>query len=121
MHFLSMRARAFGHAFRGIYSFWFSGIHPRIMFGAAGITIAAGFLLQLMIWEWVTIILTCGLVLVTEAINSALEYLVDLCSPQYHPLAKKCKDIAAGASLMASIAALSVALLIIFPKIWNML
>ena len=65
--------------------------------------------------EWLAIILTMGGVLALEAVNTAIETIVDLVSPEYHILAKKAKDVAAGAVLLFVFAALGVASVII----WN--
>jgi diacylglycerol kinase len=52
-----------------------------------------------------------------EAVNSAVEYVVDLASPDYHKLAEKAKDMAAGAVLLAAIGSVIIALIIFLPKI----
>ena len=54
-----------------------------------------------------------------EAVNTALEALTDLVSPDYHPLAGAVKDIAAGAVLLGAVAAVAVgfALFFHFPKL----
>ena len=58
---------------------------------------AVGIYLKLDAIEWSIIILTVGMVVVAELINTAIEYMVDLASPQYHRLAKNTKDVAAAA------------------------
>jgi diacylglycerol kinase len=55
-------------------------------------------------------------VVVTEILNTAIEHLTDLVSPEFHPLAKKTKDAAAGAVLIASIIAVIIGLLVFLPK-----
>jgi len=62
-----------------------------------------------------------GLVIGMELINTSIEKLVDLVSPEYHPLAEKVKDIAAGAVLFDSIIAAIIGLIIFVPKIWEYL
>ena len=62
--------------------------------------------------EWIALILTIALVLGMEAVNTAVESVVDLVSPEYHPLAKQAKDVAAGAVLLVAIGAACVALLL---------
>lgn len=57
-------------------------------------------------------------VLITEAINTAIEFDVDLSSPKYHPYAKDSKDVAAGAVLIAGIASSIIGLIIFIPKIF---
>ncbi len=62
--------------------------------------------------EWIILILTIALVLAMEAVNTAIEAVVDLASPQFHPVAKLAKDVAAGGVLLAAIGALAVAFLL---------
>jgi diacylglycerol kinase (ATP) len=61
--------------------------------------------------------LAIGLVLVCEALNTALEAVVDLAAPQYNPLAKTAKDAAAAAVLIAAAIAALVGLLILGPPL----
>jgi diacylglycerol kinase len=56
-------------------------------------------------------------VLGAEALNTAIEFVVDLVSPQWHPLARDAKDVAAAAVLLASATALGVGLLVFIPKL----
>ena len=118
---LSRRIRAFGYAFQGLRTLWRSGIHFRFMLGMALAVIALAALLSVSRHEWALLLLSCALVLCTEGLNSALEHLTDLASPQQHPLAKKAKDSAAGAALLASLFAAAVGLLIFGPKLWRLL
>ena len=56
--------------------------------------------------------------LAVELLNSALEALTDLVSPEHHPLAGQAKDLAAGAVLVTAIGAVVVGLLILGPPLW---
>ena len=69
----------------------------------------------------VLIIIAIGFVLTFEAMNTALEYVVDLITDEYHELAKKAKDTAAASVMLASIIALVIGLIVftIFYKIEN--
>jgi diacylglycerol kinase len=67
-------------------------------------------------WLWVS--LAIALVWITEAINTSIEATVDLASPQAHKLAKKAKDIAAAAVIIAAAFALVVAYIQIIPLLW---
>jgi diacylglycerol kinase (ATP) len=69
--------------------------------------------------EWAVLVLTIAGVLVLEGLNTALEAIVDLASPRYHPLAKVAKDVAAGMVLIAAIAAVIIGLLILGPPVWQ--
>jgi diacylglycerol kinase (ATP) len=72
-------------------------------------------------WEWGVLGLTFCLVLALEAINTAIEAVVDLVSPQRHPLAKIAKDTAAGAMLLVVLGSLCVGLAIFGPRLWSLL
>ncbi len=96
------------HAFRGILSL-IKENNFRIHLLAVVVVIIAGFWIELSEAEWLAIIITMGVVLSLEAVNSAIETIVDLVSPEYHDLAKKAKDVAAGAVLLFVFAALGVA------------
>jgi len=66
--------------------------------------------------EWCWITLAIGLVILSEMFNTAIEYLTDLVSPEMHPLAKKTKDVASGAVLIAALMAVVIGLFIFIPK-----
>lgn len=70
--------------------------------------------------EWAALILVFGLVPAAEAFNTAVERLVDLTSPQPHPLARAAKDVAAGAVLLCALTAVGVAVcLLTDPEGWQ--
>ena len=80
-----------------------------------------GFLLHVSIGEWLWLALCVFLVISSEVWNSAIENVVDLATNyKRHPLAKKAKDMAAAAVLLAAIFSLIVASLIFLPKIWHL-
>ncbi|MEK3765073.1 diacylglycerol kinase family protein [Solibacillus sp. FSL K6-4121] len=83
---------------------------------SAIIVIIAGVLTGLTIVEWSIIVLVIFLVLGAELINTAIERVVDLASPEFHPIAKQAKDIAAGAVLVFALASVIIGLLIFLPK-----
>lgn len=80
-----------------------------------------GFLFHLTAAEWCWIILSIAIVLLTELVNTALEALTDLVMPDYHHLAKKAKDAAAGAVLIAAIFSLSCGCIIFLPKLVSLI
>lgn len=82
---------------------------------AAVIVISVGFALGISGDEWLIIVLTMAMVLMAEALNTAIEYLADACMPEHHPLIEKAKDIAAAAVLVCAIAALVIAGIIFLP------
>jgi diacylglycerol kinase len=68
--------------------------------------------------EWAILLMTIAGVLILEGLNTALEAIVDLASPDLHPLAKVAKDVAAGMVLIAAIASVGVGLFIFGPPLW---
>jgi diacylglycerol kinase len=79
------------------------------------------FWLELPPRDWAVIILTTAMVFTAEFFNTAIEVVVDLASPQPHPLAKVGKDVGAAAVLVASLAAILIGLLILGPPLWTKL
>lgn len=105
-----LRSSAF--ALRGIRTAFTEQPNLRIQGGVALLVSAAGFYFDITAMEWCVIILTIALVVGLELINSAIENLVDLVTPDYHPLAGKTKDIAAGAVLFAAVMAVVVGVVV---------
>jgi len=86
------------------------------------IVILAGFVFGVSRIEWLFLLLSIFMVIAFEILNSAIENVVDLAS-HYHfdMLAKKAKDMAAGAVLVVSVLAALIGLLIFIPRIWDLL
>ena len=110
--FWQQRLSAFCDASRGIACLMRDETHARIHLLATAMVIGVGLWLDLPYADWLALTLAIGLVWVAEAINSAIEAVVDLVSPEWHPLAGKAKDIAAGAVLLASLCAAIVGILV---------
>ena len=91
--------------------------NARIHAVATILVVAAGALLRISPTDWVLIALAVACVWATEALNTSIEFLVDLASPDLHPLAAKAKDVAAGAVLIAAIGSLIVGALVFGPHI----
>lgn len=98
-------AASFGYAFAGLAAGWRTQPNFRIHLGLAAGVVVAGGLARLSAAGWAIVALAIGLVLAAELFNTALEAVVDLVSPEDHPLAKRAKDVAAGAVLVAALAA----------------
>lgn len=109
--------KRFNHSFRGIWLFikHDQGLHILSSF----VPISLGILFKISTTEWLFIIMTCGLVIIAEAFNTAIEVDIDLTSPEYHPYARDTKDISAGAVLITATMALIVASIIFLPKIFS--
>jgi diacylglycerol kinase (ATP) len=88
-------------------------------------TVATIVVLILALWlrvsrlEWAILILTIAFVWSAEFANTALEAVIDLISPEKHPLAKIAKDVAAGAVLVSACAAVLIGLLLLGPPLWE--
>jgi diacylglycerol kinase (ATP) len=91
--------RSFVYAWAGITYAWRTQRNFRVEVVIGALAITLGILLGV---NLASILVMIALVLTLEMVNTALEALVDLSSPTYHPLAKIAKDVAAGAVLMAS-------------------
>jgi diacylglycerol kinase (ATP) len=98
-----------------------SELHLQFHAVATVAVVGLGFYFNLTSTEWMLVALAVGTVWTAELANTAIEALTDLVSPEYHPLAGKAKDVAAGAVLMAAIAALVVGLLIFGPRVLALL
>ena len=92
-------------------------IHLAVAVAVAGL----GLWLDLAPIQWAVLVLTIGVVLVSEMLNTVAETLVDLVSPGYHPLARVVKDVTAGAVLLAAIISIVVGLLVLGPPLWERL
>lgn len=108
------RLASLGHALRGLRIF-VSQPNARIHCAAALVVLAAACWLGVSRLEWTALLLAIALVMGAEALNTALEYVVDLASPDWHPLARDAKDVAAGAVLLCSLGAAAVGLLVFWP------
>jgi len=118
---LTKRLQSFRYAFRGIGEMVRSETNARIHLLASIIAVSAGFALSIDRIEWLILTLTLAAVWSLESINTAFESLCDVVSPEHHPEVQRAKDVAAGAVLIAAIAALIVAGLIFGRKILALL
>jgi diacylglycerol kinase len=106
----------FGYALRGI-GFLYGERKIWILTAATVAAVAAGLYFSLGALEWCAVVFAVTMVWVAEGLNTALERLTDLVSPDFHPLAGQAKDIAAGAVLIAVAGAVSIGLLIFWPRL----
>jgi diacylglycerol kinase len=109
--------KGFGYAFSGLAYTFKSQLNFKVHVSIAILVAISGYCFKLSSSEWLWIIASVGLVLMTELINTAIEQLVDLVSPEIHPKAKIIKDAAAGAVLVAAITAAGIGLVIFIPKL----
>ena len=108
---------SFVFAFEGILASLKAEKNMTIHLGIMALVVVFGALMGLSKAEWMICVLLFGLVLMAELINTALETLVDMVSPQVDPRAKLAKDTAAGAVLVVSIAAAIIGAIIFAPKL----
>lgn len=109
--------KSFGFAFEGLKEAFVNGRNFRIQFATAVIATILGFIYKITTPEWLGLTLIITLVIILELINTSLESIVDIVSPQIQPKAKVAKDVAAASVLMASIAAIIIGGIIFIPKI----
>jgi diacylglycerol kinase len=111
------RLRCFVDAAAGLRAVFVTQANAKVHAVITVVVVAAGFFFALSAGEWALVVLAIALVWTAEAMNTAIETVVDLASPEQHPLAGRAKDAAAGAVLAAAIGAAIVGALIFSPKI----
>jgi diacylglycerol kinase (ATP) len=114
---LGRLVRSFGYAFRGVCFVLATQANARIHAGVSVVVVALGFFLGLSQLEWCAVIAAIGLVWTAEALNTVFETLIDLVSPEHHPLAGRVKDVAAGAVLCATVTSAILGAMIFIPKL----
>ncbi len=113
--------RSFGYAWKGIKCCVGREQNLGFHLVASVCVVVAGVLLEITRTEWALIVLCIGMVTGAELMNTAIERLVDLVSPQRHPLAGQVKDIAAGAVLVCALAAAVVGGIVFMPYLIGLL
>jgi len=84
---------------------------------ASVLVLIAGAILHLTPGEWCWLVIAIMSVWTAEALNTALEFLADVASHEFHPVVGRAKDVAAGAVLISAIGSVVIALLILGPRI----
>ena len=105
--------RSFEQAYRGLVYAVRTQRNMRIHVIIATLVLVASLLVDVRKLELAVLVLVILLVLITEMLNTALEFAVDLATKEYHPLAKLAKDVSAGAVLVSSVGAVLVGYLIL--------
>ncbi len=121
VEFVRSRSSSFRYAFSG---WWYVIRTQRNAWIHAVVSLAVivmGLWLQIGPHDWAVIILAIGMVWTSEFINTALEAVVDLASPQQHYLARVGKDVGAAAVLIAAVSSVIIGLLILGPPLWERL
>jgi diacylglycerol kinase len=112
------RLNSFKFAFSGLKLLLKTQPNAKIHLVVTVFVIIFGCFFQISRLEWIAVIGCFALVFSLEAVNTAIENMIDLVSPDYHPLAGNAKDVAAGAVLIAAMAAVLIGFLIFLPKIF---
>ncbi len=107
-------------ALKGLRAAW-SGKNFRIQVAVACVVVVCGAAFSITPTEWLVVLLLVGMVLSAELMNSALEQLVDLISPEFHPVAGRVKDLAAGAVLLLAIISAIAGVVIFLPYLRTLL
>ena len=112
--------KSFGYAASGVVQAG-SERNFKVDVVAAIVVFAACALLQVPAWGWAVVAMCVGVQLAMETVNTAIEAIVDLASPDIHPLAKRAKDCAAGAALITACASVVVGLIVFVPALLALL
>lgn len=116
---LKKRINSFGYAFKGVVSLLKKEHNAWIHCLAIVVVTLAGLFFSITSVEWCIVTLCFGMVLAAEAFNTSIERLVDMISPDFHPIAGDVKDIAAGAVLICAVASAIIGIIIFLPYIMN--
>jgi diacylglycerol kinase len=84
----------------------------KVMLAGGAFAVAMGLILRIDAVSWAIVLVCCGMVIAAELLNTAIETVVDLVSPEFHPLAGQAKDIAAAASWVLSLTAAVVGVIV---------
>ena len=104
-------------AFNGLGLVFRSQDSVRIQAIAALAAVVLGVALRVSAPEWCALVLAIALVLTAEALNTSIEAVVDLVSPEFHQVAGRAKDVGAGAVLIAALGSIVVGLLVFGPHV----
>lgn len=109
--------RSFVYAYRGLRFLMQSQFNTRIHLAFTVSVLATGFFFGISATEWCVLLLCITLVWTMEAVNTAIEQLTDLVSPEFHPIAGRVKDVSAGAVLVAAAGTAIVGLIVLVPHL----
>jgi diacylglycerol kinase (ATP) len=114
------RLKSFVYAWEGIVWFFKKEHNASVHLSATVMVLVLSVSFGVDKTEAIAVVFSIVFVLVTEMINTAVEKIMDLVSPTYHPLVKMVKDVSAGAVLVAAVAAVLVGSIIFLPKILSL-
>jgi len=114
-------ANSFSDAFIGIATALRDEKNMRIHFATLMALFGASLYFRLDNTEWALVLLAAGMVITSEMLNSAIERVVDLAEPNFHPLAALSKQLAAGGVLVAAFTAVAIGALVFWPRLCELL
>jgi diacylglycerol kinase len=109
----------FGYAFQGLWYALHTQRNMRVHLAVALIIIIASIILRISAVEFAMIFVAITGVFIAEMFNTVMELCIDLASPEYHPLAKIAKDVAAGAVLLNAFLSIVIGLFVLGPHLWT--
>ena len=111
-----MLKKKFKPAFEGLRN---GMVHRSILtqFVLGALAVAAGVILRITSGEWIAVVLCIGMVITTEYLNTAIEFICNYLTTKKDAKIKEIKDLAAGAVLVSSLAALVTAIIILLRHI----
>jgi diacylglycerol kinase (ATP) len=111
------RVRSFHHAIRGVLRMIHCQHNAWIHAAATLVVLGAGFLFRISSADWCWIVLAISAVWTAEALNTAFEFLADAASPEFHPLVRDAKNVAAGAVLLTAVGASVIGVIVFWPYV----
>lgn len=117
MFSLRDRVKSFGYALSGLGYMLRTQHNAWIHLAATAAVVVAGLALQIAAQDWRWIVIAIALVWVAEIVNTAFEHLCDVVQPEFHVSVKTAKDVAAGAVLIAAIAAAVIGVMVFWPYV----
>ena len=117
--YLKSRLNSILFALDGIKHVFMSQMNTRIYAGFTLGVFLLGWLLKINRLEWIALLFVIGLVWVAEFLNTAVEVVIDIISPEENSAAKIGKDVSAGAVLIAAFVSILIGILIFGPRLWQ--
>jgi diacylglycerol kinase len=111
----------FRYAFSGLWYALRTQRNIRVHVGIAILAILLGVVLHISAVEFAMVCVAITGVFIAEMFNTVFELCIDLASPDYHPLAKIAKDVAAGAVLLSAMLSIVIGLFVFGPHLWDLL
>jgi diacylglycerol kinase (ATP) len=108
---------SFRYAFAGVRYLLWTQRNAKIQSAIGLAAIGLGVVLSIDRYEWLALLVTITVVIAAEGVNTALEAVVDLTSPEYHTLAKIAKDVGAGTVLITAIASVIIGMVLFLPHL----